>query len=441
MTDKTSTRQAQTLRQVDPAILIVGVNVRADARLDKGFLASLKANGVLQPIIVTEDSDGMLTVLYGKRRTLGSVEAGLSTVPVVVLPADEDEAGRIVTQLGENDHRAEVTANDRRAAYEQLSAIGLTAAQIVRRTGRPKAEVAHAVKASTSELAKASVERYDFLTLEDAAIIAEFEDDTDTVKTIVAAAKRGESTVHLAQRARDDKARDEARARTVESLTAEGTKVIERPGYEERTITRLNDLRLGDAGKAPSPAEHSECPGHGAYLGYSHGIEGPEVVYVCTAPKQYGHTRIGYNGQVTSAAGGPMSEEAKAERRRVVENNKAWESAEKVRREWLAQWTPGTTAPAGVERFIAEAVANRESAEDVPYDQRPALAAKVATASPRAALRLTAALLAIAWDAKTGRHTWRNPSEKDRRYMDALVQWGYQPSDVEKLVLAKPKRK
>jgi ParB family chromosome partitioning protein len=30
----------------------------------------------------------------------------------------------------------------------------------------------------------------------------------------------------------------------------------------------------------------------------------------------------------------------------------------------------------------------------------------------------------------------RSPKERDRRYLTALIGWGYQPSDVEQLVLA-----
>lgn len=43
-----------------------------------------------------------------------------------------------------------------------------------------------------SELARAATARYDFLTLEQSAVIADFEDDTEAVKAPVAAAKQGD---------------------------------------------------------------------------------------------------------------------------------------------------------------------------------------------------------------------------------------------------------
>lgn len=32
----------------------------------------------------------------------------------------------------------------------------------------------------------------------------------------------------------------------------------------------------------------------------------------------------------------------------------------------------------------------------------------------------------------------RHPGERDRRYLAALIEWGYKPSDVEQLVLTPP---
>ncbi len=51
---------------------------------------------------------------------------------------------------------------------------------------------------------------------------------------------------------------------------------------------------------------------------------------------------------------------------------------------------------------------------------------------------LALALLVCEWESRTSRDTWRRPGERDRRYLAALVQWGYKPSDVEQLVLTPP---
>jgi len=97
---------------IDPRSLIVGVNVRGDAHLDRHFVADIAERGVREPITVRRNDEGELVVRKGKRRTLAAVEAGLPRVRVFVEPdpdpSDGDTAGwveRIVDQLGENAHR------------------------------------------------------------------------------------------------------------------------------------------------------------------------------------------------------------------------------------------------------------------------------------------------------------------------------------------------
>ncbi|GEL25064.1 hypothetical protein PSU4_40180 [Pseudonocardia sulfidoxydans NBRC 16205] len=67
---------------VDPATLIFAANVRVDARLDAGFVNSVREQGVLQPIVAHRDSEGGLVVRFGHRRTLAAIEAGRAQVPV-----------------------------------------------------------------------------------------------------------------------------------------------------------------------------------------------------------------------------------------------------------------------------------------------------------------------------------------------------------------------
>ncbi len=83
---------------MDPTTLIIGDNVRAEARLDRQFLASIREFGVMDPIHVTRADDGTLTVKRGQRRTLGAVKAGRPTVLVLVVSDDDSEAERITKQ-------------------------------------------------------------------------------------------------------------------------------------------------------------------------------------------------------------------------------------------------------------------------------------------------------------------------------------------------------
>ena len=58
-------------------------------------------------------------------------------------------------------------------------------------------------------------------------------------------------------------------------------------------------------------------------------------MYVCTDWRRHGHAeRLG--APITGLnADGKMTAEAKAERRAVIANNKAWDAARPVRRQWL----------------------------------------------------------------------------------------------------------
>jgi ParB family chromosome partitioning protein len=179
------TATPSTVEQIDPATLLVDINIRTHTALDKDFLASIRELGVLVPIVAARTPEGGLRVRFGHRRTRAAVETGRSSVPVVILPDDDTrdpsdtgnggagEAARIVEQWHENEQRAGLSTSDKVAAVEQLSLLGLSAAQIVKQTRAAKSEVTAAIAASGSDLAKGAAERYEFLTLDGAAAVAE----------------------------------------------------------------------------------------------------------------------------------------------------------------------------------------------------------------------------------------------------------------------------
>jgi ParB family transcriptional regulator, chromosome partitioning protein len=114
-------------------------------------------------------------------------------VPVLVV-ADErtDDAGtveRIVRQYAENEHRTGLSTVDRLGVVEQLSLLNVSAAQIAKRTRMKRPQVDQALAVTRSDLAKAATPRYE-LTLDQAAGVAE--DDTETVRALVAATKTGQ---------------------------------------------------------------------------------------------------------------------------------------------------------------------------------------------------------------------------------------------------------
>lgn len=89
-----------------------------DDRLDE-LAASIRAEGVLQPIVVRYDADrDVYMVLHGERRWRASHRAGLKSIPALV--RDVPEHRRLLQQLMENVVREDLNAVDRAAALRSL---------------------------------------------------------------------------------------------------------------------------------------------------------------------------------------------------------------------------------------------------------------------------------------------------------------------------------
>lgn len=270
MTDVIAETQIQDL---DPGTLLVDQNVRHDVRLDKAFLGSVRDLGVLQPIIAVRTTGGAVRVRFGHRRTLAAIEAGRSTVPVVVV-ADEaaDDAAqveRLVSQYAENEHRTGLSTAERIDVFAQLSAFGVSATQIAKRTKTERKGVDAALIVARSPLAQAAAARYDFLDLTEAAALAEFEDEPETVTALVAAASIGRFP-HVVQHARDERARRQRRELVAASLQEVGVTVVE----PDRALTRLSSLTDAE-GAVLTPETHVDCPGHAAYVDVAYGQVDP----------------------------------------------------------------------------------------------------------------------------------------------------------------------
>ena len=488
----------QRVEQVDPATLLVDVNVRTETVADKEFVASVKDLGVLQPIRAVRTADGQVRVEFGHRRTLAAIEAGLGTVPVIVV-ADEqtDTAGqveRIVRQYAENEHRSGLSQTDKLGVVEQLSLLKVSAAQIAKRTKMKRGHVDQALAVTKSELAKAASGRYE-LTLDQAAAVAEFETDADTVKALIAAVKTGQFD-HVLARARQD--RDDAvrQAEVEQQLTEAGVRVIEAPLWGD-TPKRLSSLVPDADGNEYTVATHAECDGHVAWVGTewvqvdadgtvytSDAIEEMDqdeyerfdalqthqerrwvAVYGCDDPDRHhpqpslslvsGTTGSGTTGSTARAV------ESGPSRRVVIENNKAWDAATGVRRAWLREFFQRKTAPAGAAAFTAHAVLNRDYALRKVLEQGHALAVELfgvegasatddegygyyrfdrdlATlttgASDKRLTLITLGVIMAAYENALDRHSWRQSGGcTEKHYLLYLDQLGYQLSAVERL--------
>ncbi len=74
---------------------------------------SIKQDGVIQPIEVTQVRDGQYMIVHGERRWRAAQLAGLATIPAVVRRRSYDEVTRFVRQLVENIQREDLNDIDR----------------------------------------------------------------------------------------------------------------------------------------------------------------------------------------------------------------------------------------------------------------------------------------------------------------------------------------
>ncbi len=161
----------------------------------------------------------------GQRRTRGAVEADAATIPVMVV-ASPEEAERIATQVVENVQRSALTDADEADAFHQLSLLGVSAAQIAKKTGRAKTTVEGALKAKKSAAGEAALSKG--RTIEEALVLVEFADDEKATEHLEAVlADEPDMLAHVAQQLRDDRAHKAARAALVAELEAAGTPIVE----------------------------------------------------------------------------------------------------------------------------------------------------------------------------------------------------------------------
>ena len=127
-TTTTSARpnEAGVLENLDPTALVIETNVRTEyLALDAEFVDSVRTHGVLVPALGCRDTDSTVRVRAGQRRTLAGREAGMATIPVYVVQADDDStARRIVEQPAEDEHRQHLTDADRVAVWQSRCGSG-----------------------------------------------------------------------------------------------------------------------------------------------------------------------------------------------------------------------------------------------------------------------------------------------------------------------------
>jgi ParB family chromosome partitioning protein len=118
-------------------------------RLDPEGIAelaeSVRAQGIVQPVVVRPLTAGGYELIAGERRWRAARLAGLPTVPAIVRPTDDRDS--LLIALVENVAREDLSPIDEARAYAVLQdEFGLTLGEVAEQVGRSKPSVSNRVR-------------------------------------------------------------------------------------------------------------------------------------------------------------------------------------------------------------------------------------------------------------------------------------------------------
>jgi ParB family chromosome partitioning protein len=436
----------------DKLTYAAGTNVRADLRLDKPFLKSVKSNGIIQPVVAypDPDADGLYRILFGHRRTAAAVELGLPTIPVVVVPRPEDP-DRIAEQLVENIHRADLTTSEKVTAYKQLALdFGLPATTIAKKTASPMSTVGNALRVAQSDVAAKIITEYQ-VTVDEAIVFDEFGDDPEAIDQLAQTLTDDPAQfAHEAQLLRDERTRQLEKQAIEDELDAAGITVIDPPSYDDKTWRRADSLTIGDikteldedtalAEAGDDLAGFTQLQGR--YDDDGHWVQHYAKFYAVKNWRDHG-----WHHYSDTNRPGELSSDEKEQRRLARANGKLWASATTVRKEWVKQLLQRRTLPA--DWAIVPAVYAADNSELLAYRVKDDAAELLGLPAPtwesnpftellhRNLHQVPHFMLAVGAAAHErsvdGNQGWNTPREAFGLYLGMLASWGYTLSDLER---------
>jgi ParB family chromosome partitioning protein len=118
---------------------------RFEAEATAGLAESIRAQGMLQPVVVRPRRSGGFELIAGERRWRAAREAGVATLPALVREADDRES--LLLALVENVAREQLSAVEEARAYAVLlDEFGLALGEVAARVGRSKPTVSNRMR-------------------------------------------------------------------------------------------------------------------------------------------------------------------------------------------------------------------------------------------------------------------------------------------------------
>lgn len=454
-----TTADTGQIEKVPAGSVVIDPNVRKTVRLDKSFVSSIRVYGFQQHPVGYRDGD-QVHITVGQRRTSAALEIGWPVIPIVVKPkpdAEHDRAEelRILSQLAENEQRESLTDSERVAGYKQLALLGVTEDQIARKTNAPKQHIQTALAVAASDVA-VDVLQSRPITLEQAAYVVEFQDDTAAVEEITTTlADRPEQIDHTVARIRRDRADAAAVDARAAELEAAGW-IVQREtkhyGWAEPKNTYpIRELcRNGDDNQGIDPETAGDLVDRHAVV-YPYAGEAKTSYYVGNLAGN-GITRRSYY----SSGKRELTDDEKAARRQKRIDKADMITATEVRRGWIKTFLGQKKLP-DMTGWIAHVVfqtshalgsSQRDgNARDLAFEllglEQPSTkygymsreaSADFITQNPALAASLTAAYAIAICEDVIGdpKHVWAGLQMAELSpYLEQLHVWGYTLADVE----------
>lgn len=408
-----STISVSELLLLSPNDIEIEENVRLDPRLEGEFLASIAEHGVLVPVLAVRiDGQGKPLVREGQRRIQAARQVGLESVPVYVRTVDGSEeavrARRVIEQIVTNDHRAPLTDAERARGIRQLLLDGVSPAKVAKGLSTTKDVVAAAKVAAESGSAMSALDAGQ-LTLEEAALFAEFDGDEEAQAVLLRHSGTA-SFAHRIAQLRIERQDEALRAAAAAEYAARGYTVLDRrPGYFDREYISVEDIWDAHGERLTNERAAAMDPQHWAvWLGsqeayvdaetgepvdeedidfdtaddpdlepaddlrhfrsvtettiwvaqyFCHDLHGAGVRLSDSAARRFGVDAAEVDGDPDEAAERERvrKEQESAERRRVLALNRLGLAAQTVRREWVRDHLLSRSkAPTGTALYLAK---------------------------------------------------------------------------------------
>jgi ParB family transcriptional regulator, chromosome partitioning protein len=110
-----------------------------------GLADSIRAQGLIQPVVIRPRLEGGYELIAGERRWRAAREAGIESVPAVVRDADDRET--LLLGLVENVAREDLSPVEEARAYAMLlDEFGLSLGEVAERVGKAKPTVSNRIR-------------------------------------------------------------------------------------------------------------------------------------------------------------------------------------------------------------------------------------------------------------------------------------------------------